>query len=304
MRRLFAAAMLMAAGVSYADSPALYDCVYLYRQTGKAGDKDIDEKYNCILRIGENDSRFYDYSSFRLDSVSAVEGVSEDVVDEYRKKEIMAENYFDQTVVQSLAEGKLRVYCDMAPDHYRYEEKNPVMEWTPVEGSDTVCGYVCHKAVAQYGGRVWTAWYSEEIPVPFGPWKVTGLPGLVLKAVDSEGNHCFEAVSFRKACGEFSTKPVPNSISISRDKFVERKNRYDKDPFSAINVESISEISVSHNKNVFVNGVKVNQHKMGCIPLEYSEEELKNIRMGKEPASGKESGNVPVKVSGYGVSVK
>ncbi len=47
-------------------------------------------------------------------------------------------------------------------------------------------GYNVRKAVADYMGREWTVWYTEEIPLPYGPWLFHGLPGLVIMAVDSE----------------------------------------------------------------------------------------------------------------------
>jgi hypothetical protein len=304
MKQWFIAAMVMAAGASYADVPALYDCIYFYRMEGTVGDKEISEGYDCILRIGEEKSKFYDYSSFRLDSVLSVPDVSDEVVEDYRKKERMVENYFDQTVVQSLPDGVLKVFCDMAPHTYRYEEEIPLMKWDLKEDTDTICGYVCRKGVAHYGGMEWTAWFSEEIPLPFGPWKVVGLPGLVLKAYDSASNHTFEAVAFRKASGGFSEKPVPNSVSIDRDKFVERKNRYDIDPYSTISPESITDITVREDKSVFVNGVRVRQRKNGGIPLEYSESELKKIGIGNDSGRKGEVIEPEIKVVGVGSVVK
>ncbi len=47
-------------------------------------------------------------------------------------------------------------------------------------------GYNVRKAVADYMGREWTVWYTEEIPLPYGPWLFHGLPGLVIMAADSE----------------------------------------------------------------------------------------------------------------------
>ncbi|WP_299776619.1 GLPGLI family protein [uncultured Formosa sp.] len=51
--------------------------------------------------------------------------------------------------------------------------------------TDTVLGHLCNKAVGNFRGRTYTAWYTPEIPVPFGPWKLQGLPGLILKVTDS-----------------------------------------------------------------------------------------------------------------------
>lgn len=66
--------------------------------------------------------------------------------------------------------------------------------WTFQEGQDTVLNYVCSKAVAHYSGRDYTAWFSMEIPIPCGPWKLGSLPGLILKAEDAESLVQFEAI--------------------------------------------------------------------------------------------------------------
>ena len=299
MKQYVIVAMIMAAGTSYAQTSALYDCIYRYDVEGKTASGDLSETYNCILQIGEDRSKFSDYSAFRLDSVSSMPGVDDGLVDEYALKVLKTESYFDQTVMSSIPDGKIMVYADMAPERYRYEEKMPLMEWHDAEGTDTVCGYVCRKAVADYGGRRWTAWYAVDIPVPFGPWKITGLPGLVMRAEDADGNHRFEAVMFRSAGCGIAAENKPNVVSISRDGFVERKNWYDRDPFSTIDPQSISVMEVMEGK-VKVNGVAVRRHKQGVIPLEYTVGELKKGHKENPPKPEIVSKGGSIKVVGAG----
>jgi GLPGLI family protein len=46
--------------------------------------------------------------------------------------------------------------------------------------------YMATRAKGSFRGRDYTVWFSYDIPVPFGPWKLHGLPGLILEAEDSE----------------------------------------------------------------------------------------------------------------------
>ena len=48
-------------------------------------------------------------------------------------------------------------------------------------------------AETDYHGRHWTVWFTPEIPHQDGPWKLCGLPGLILEATDSTDQHSFIA---------------------------------------------------------------------------------------------------------------
>ena len=85
--------------------------------------------------------------------------------------------FFDQTVFQNTPKGKLSVYSTIIPNHYTYQEDKVNMVWEIDDSStDTISGYLCRKATAEYGGRSWVAWYAPDIPLQFGPWKFTSLP--------------------------------------------------------------------------------------------------------------------------------
>ncbi len=291
MKQLIATAILMAAGSAYASSPALYECIYRYDMKGISGDKEFFEASDCILLIGEDESKFYDYSAFRLDSVSAIPGVSDDLIKKFKEEYLNSETYFGQEVNTSLKDDKLTVFCDMAPERYKYEQKLPLMKWEETEETAKVCGFQCKKATCEYGGRKWQAWYAEEIAVPFGPWKIAGLPGLVMKAIDEAGNHSFEAIAFRQGNGEFAPSKIPNQVAIGHEKFIELKNDYDKNPEAAINPESISEISVMQGGKILINGIPSRLNKNRAIPLEYTAAELNGTKKEKSSKSKKKTLN-------------
>lgn len=87
-------------------------------------------------------------------------------------------------------------------ENYLYEEAIPAPEWQLVEGDTTILTYACQKAVAHFRGRVWTAWYAPELAYDNGPWKLGGLPGLILKADEKDGIFSFTATGIEKADAE------------------------------------------------------------------------------------------------------
>ncbi|MCH7408184.1 GLPGLI family protein [Belliella sp. DSM 111904] len=64
------------------------------------------------------------------------------------------------------------------------EEILPI-DWRITNEKKKIGKFNCIKATANILGREWEAWFSPELQVPFGPWRLNGLPGLILEAYDS-----------------------------------------------------------------------------------------------------------------------
>lgn len=96
-------------------------------------------------------------------------------------------------------------------------EKRPKLEWQLLEETTEILGYNCLKATTTFGGRSWEVWYTIEIPVAAAPWKLSGLPGAVLQASDTEGHYSWKAA-------EITQEQVPivrinaGEIKLSRKK--------------------------------------------------------------------------------------
>lgn len=82
----------------------------------------------------------------------------------------------------------MTVYDRKAGELWRYEEPISEMEWAIIEDSTkNILGFECIMAKTDYYGRTWKVWFSPEIPVYDGPWKLHGLPGLILSADGGDG---------------------------------------------------------------------------------------------------------------------
>lgn len=66
-----------------------------------------------------------------------------------------------------------------------------VFKWEFIENDTrTIGGFLCNKAKLNYRGRNYTAYYTQELPISFGPYKFKGLPGAILymRNSDDENN--------------------------------------------------------------------------------------------------------------------
>ena len=91
---------------------------------------------------------------------------------------------------------------------------NHLFDWQLVEGDSIVCGYPCHKAQTTFRGRTWTAWYTLDLPYNDGPWKLCGLPGLILHAQDSTRQFIFDCTSIEKGDGHTFSFPASKRIRL------------------------------------------------------------------------------------------
>ena len=97
-------------------------------------------------------------------------------------------------VFRSIPENRMTVYDYAGGLDYGYcTEPLGEIKWEIADSTKNVLGYECGMATANYHGRDWTAWFTPEIPISEGPWKLTGLPGLILEATESTGQHSFIA---------------------------------------------------------------------------------------------------------------
>ncbi len=89
----------------------------------------------------------------------------------------------------------------------------------------------CKKATAYFRGRNYTAWYTLEIPLPYGPYKFHGLPGLIVSISDSSNTFTWTIASYKPLANK------PNFQYIKKPESIISAKKY----FSEIRYPSFSE---------------------------------------------------------------
>ena len=164
--------------------------VYRFRCKASASDNKCSNEDEMNLLIGKKYTAYYSENLYELDKkcteLSKKQLINQGSEPNWQGYEILRDITHNIFVVNNRIP-----YMD---DVCQYEESIPVMKWKLAVGSDTVMGYKCKKAVTDFGGHSFNVWYTPDIPLSYGPWKFGGLPGLILKVVDTNNNYIFECI--------------------------------------------------------------------------------------------------------------
>lgn len=85
--------------------------------------------------------------------------------------------------------------ADFNGDYYQIDDPNLSIEWTLVDEQREILHAMCYKATTVFRGREYEVWYNPNVPIPNGPWKFLGLPGLIYSMEERTGLIGFEITS-------------------------------------------------------------------------------------------------------------
>lgn len=216
--------------------------------------KGIDslQKTVMILDVTDKKSLYRDYLTVSQDSVLKIEvekmqkaGVFKDLSKSFQMPK------FAYKITKEYPTMKVNFSERMLNSVFGYNEE-PKFNWKISNDKQKIGEYEAQKATTEFGGRKWTAWFTESIPFPDGPYKFSGLPGLIVKIEDAEKNFSwvltankplkeFEELSYsEKLSAQFGAR---NDVTIiNRDKFESSFEEYKKDPFASIRAQITPEM--------------------------------------------------------------
>lgn len=94
-------------------------------------------------------------------------------------------------------------------------------DWQILDSTKSISKFKCNLATKIFRGRKYYAWFTKEIPTAFGPWKLNGLPGLILEAYDEKKQ--FEIRALNISILDSKNKKYNGYILTSASQFSEKE---------------------------------------------------------------------------------
>ena len=224
-------------------------CIYRYVYTFDTLKNELRDDL-LILQIGKEVSKCYSYYTFQYDSLRRTPDGAKVWSELFRRATEKDGIYGDfphvrmsTYVYKNYPTGQMTITDRISSQGYRYADSLHAQTRTMGDSTREVLGYMCQQATADFRGRRWTAWFATDIPVSDGPWKLGGLPGLILEAYDDGQQHVFTAVGLERVKDEpiiFNQKDGHNRRfePTNRLDFLRMERRFLMDSNSFIQIET------------------------------------------------------------------
>ncbi|AKK74837.1 hypothetical protein HX13_16090 [Chryseobacterium sp. P1-3] len=201
------------------------------------------EKVMMSLDIVKDRSIYRDFTAIGQDSILKVQfeamkkaGVLKDLSKSFKMPK------FSEKIVKTYPDMKIqyieRIANGFSPMNIGYNETLK-LDWKISDEKAKIGAYNAQKATTEFAGKKWTAWFSSELPFQDGPYKFSGLPGLIVK-IEDEGKNYSWVLQGNKKIPNWEELTYMEKLSnvglkvteMPREKFEKTFNDFKKDPFA------------------------------------------------------------------------
>ena len=178
-----------------------------------------------VLQIGHKVSKCYSHYTAMSDSIHALPD-GKKIFHQQMRQAIYTNTEpphkrMRAYVYKNYPNGQMTVTDGISSQDYIYVDSLDLQNWVIKDSLKTIMGYSVQMAECDFRGRHWTAWFTEDIPVNNGPWKLGNLPGLIMEAYSDGMQNHFVINGLEKTASE----PIVFSKSYTGNRKFERTTR-------------------------------------------------------------------------------
>lgn len=274
--------------------------MYEYKFASNIDQKDSLDTELMYLDIKKDGSQFYSRQKF----------VSDSLRDAYIQKQLAAGSgnfsynnsnagKVDYSVNKTYPDFKVNLHASLGQNRFDVSDSKPTA-WKILSDKKMIDKFKVQKATLDFGGRTWTAWFSQDFPFQDGPYKFHGLPGLILEMEDATGTHQFKFVGSKKfdEVEKIEKREVSEPVGgrvvrignmsggkelqVTEDQFIKQWKEYKNDPVKDMR-QNLSRPGVKMKVNI--NGKEMTDPAEMLRNMEkFQKEEIKQDNNKIEPA--------------------
>ena len=211
------------------------------------------------LDISKNGSKYYSKNSFDNDSIIA-ESIKKQMASGARSISVQRNSNGGEVtdeVEKTYPDYEIYLISTLGNDAYKVlEDRKP--DWKIEPDRKQISTFKVQKATTNFAGRKWIAWFTTDVPVQDGPYKFSGLPGLIVEISDDKADHKMELKGIKKM-PTTETEPLNTNgknipftrkkpLEVSRKQYLKQLKQYENDP-----VHGMREILAQPNSKVKIN---------------------------------------------------
>lgn len=174
---------------AFAQTPDTAQVLVHYKFTHVRDTANRDHPYteNMGLYIGKNSSAYRSYDNvleqaeFKKEMQAAIANSPDGHVNIHRNRRGSGAEYYEFPNQKKLVRKE-----PLVMETYLIDDAMPSIDWKISSDTANYGGLHCQKATAHFKGRDYTAWFCPDMPLHVGPWKLNGLPGVIVEAYDTK----------------------------------------------------------------------------------------------------------------------
>lgn len=193
MKKLSMSIALFLGMLTLAQNRFYYEYKFVPDSTNRA---DVKSEM-MVLDIEEKGSKYYSLENFKSDSAMQADVKKQAMGGSITVMQGRKRGLVKYAVTKSYPDYKTTLHTQISRDRYAVlEDEKPV--WKISDEKQKIGDYMAQKATTNFGGKSWTAWFSPDLPFQDGPYKLYGLPGLIVKLEDKNKAHIITMVGNKK----------------------------------------------------------------------------------------------------------
>ena len=214
--------------------------IYEYKYVTDSTAKDKQETEIMLLDVIPKGSKFYSKDTFESDSLmeANMEKQIQAGTSEVDFSGMKFKGKISYSVEKSYPDYSVNFFNNLAADEYMVQDGRK-QNWKILSDKEKIGGFAAQKAVCNFGGRKWVAWFTTDLPIQDGPYKFYGLPGLIVKLEDATRSHLFELKGNKKLPVAYEWQSSKENhhfnkiIAVNEDRYRKAFKEYRADPMKS-----------------------------------------------------------------------